>query len=365
MESLPLDKDHRSIAHQRLYNQCIAGTRFEKPSDLVAWMGFVQAQDYLGSLWALGLRLKHAVEADIERAFADRSIIRTWPARGTLHYVAAPDVRWMLELLTPRVIAGTAGRYRQLSLDEETFARSRKALTTALTGGNCLQRDTMYQVLEKAGISTAGQRGIHILGRMAQQGLICFGPRDGKQHTFVLLEEWAPAARTLPREQALGELVQRYFTSHGPAQLKDFTWWSGLTTADARVGIEMASTELEQEVINDKTYWRSRSAPAKGKANPTAYLLPYYDEYLVGYTDRTAMLDPKYAKQANAGGGILNPTIVIDGQVKGTWKRTLKKDTVAIAPAWFKPPSKAQQQAFEHAALQYAAFLRLNYHPTR
>ena len=347
------------IARQRLYNQRIAGISFTKPEDLVAWMGFVQAQDYLGSLWALGLRLENFTEADVEKALADRSIVRTWPARGTLHFVAAQDVRWMLELLTPRVIAGTAGRYRQLGLDEDTFSQSRKVLAEALKGGNRLLRNAMNQVLESANISTAGQRGIHILGRMAQEGLICFGPREGKQHTFVLLEEWVPAAKTMPRDQTLGELARRYFTSHGPALLQDFVWWSGLTTANARAGLEMAAPHLEQTMIEGRTYWQSRSAPDLPEALATPRLLPAFDEYLVGYTDRTSVLEQQYIKQTNAGGGILNPTIIIDEQVVGTWKRTLKKDSVTITPAWFTEPSEAQKHALHLAALQYTGFLEL------
>lgn len=347
------------IAHQRLSNQHITAKPFDKPSDLVAWMGFVQAQDYLGALWALGLRLGNATEPSIEQALSDRSIVRTWPARGTLHFVAAPDVRWMLELLAPRMIARAAGRYRQLGLDEDTFAQSRIAFSKALKGGNQLPRNAMAQVLESAHISTAGQRGIHILGRMAQEGLICFGPRQGKQHTFVLFEEWLKPVKSMPRDQALGELARRYFTSHGPALLQDFVWWSGLTTADAKTGLEIAGPELELLEVKGRSYWRSRATTGKPDAPAVAHLLPAFDEYLVGYTDRSAVLDPLYVKQANAGGGILNPTIVIDGLVVGTWKRVLKKESVVITPTWFSKPSDAQKSTLAQAAHLYGAFLDL------
>lgn len=346
------------IARQRLFNQSIAVTSFETPSELVAWMGFVQAQDYLGSLWALGLRLSHATEASVEQAVADRTIVRTWPARGTLHFVAAPDIRWMLELLTPRVIKLTAGRYRQLSLDEDTFSRAGKVILQALQGGNRLARPQMYQVLEQGDISTAGQRGIHILGRLAQEGLICFGPRHGKQHTFVLLDEWVPGVKSMPRDQALGEMARRYFTSHGPAFLQDFTWWSGLTTADARSALEIAAPHLEQGNFEGRTYWLSSSHKDYLETPPVAYLLPAFDEFLVAYTDRSAVLDPQYLKLANAGGGILNPTIVVGDQVVGTWKRTLKKNMVTVNPDWFSPLSEDQGYAFKHALTRYAAFLQ-------
>src|SRR5262249_57340985 len=168
------------------------------------------------------------------------------------------------------------------------------------------------------GICTADQRGLHILGRLAQDGLICFGPRDGKQQTFALLDEWAPRRSRMARDEAMAELAMRYFTGHGPATLQDFAWWSGMTTADSRDGLEMAKSRLSQETIDGQTYWLASSIRAAKDSSPTAYLLPAYDEYTVAYKDRTAALNPGYAKHANYGHGIFNPTIVVDGQVVGT-----------------------------------------------
>ncbi len=320
----------------------------------------VQAQDYLGALWAVGLRAQNAIEADIDAAIARAEFVRTWPARGTLHFAAAQDVRWMLSLLAPRAIKGAAGRYRQLGLDEETFARSREQAAYALRGGNRLTREEMYQAFESAHISTEGQRGIHILGRLAQEGLICFGPRQGKQHVFVLLEEWLPEAEILPRDQALAELTRRYFTSHGPATVRDFAWWSGLTAADIKAGLEMSQSHLVQGEIDGQACWEPRSTPSVKEPSPTAHLLPAFEEYLLGYTERSAVLDPVYGRQMIARNGILSPIVVIDGQVVGAWKRRLKKGTVVIDPVWFHPPGKAQQETFRQAAMRYGAFLGLD-----
>ena len=331
---------------------------FEKPGQVVAWLGAVQAQDYLGSLWAVGLRMQQAVEADIEQALANKIIIRTWPMRGTLHFVAAADVRWMLELLTPRVVAGSVRRlHQQVGLDEATFARSKELFAAALQGGKQLPRNEMYELLEAARISPAGGRGLHILSRLAQDGLICFGAREGKQQTFALLAEWAPTAKSLGRDEALAELARRYFTGHGPATLQDYTWWSGLTVADARAGLEMVKSQLMPEVIGGQTYWLDPSLPAAKGAAPAAYLLPAYDEYTVAYKDRSAVLDPSYAKQPDSGAGIFSPTIVVDGQVVGTWKRTLKKDSVVITPSFFTRPKRAESQAFAAGANRYGEFL--------
>jgi hypothetical protein len=328
-------------------------------------MGVIQAQDYIGALWAVGLRTLDATQEDVEQAIAEGKFVRTWPARGTLHFVAAQDVRWMLALLAPRAIQGSAGRLRQLDIDQATIDRSRERLTHVLRNGNRMTREALYQALEEVKISTEGQRGIHILGRLAQEGLICFGPRDGKQQVFVLLEEWVPAASALPgagilrRDQALAELARRYFTSHGPATVRDFAWWSGLTASDARASLEMASPHLAQEEIDGQTYWLPQSATDSKEPSPTAHLLPAFEEYLLGYTDRSAVLEPGYAMRMVARNGMISPVIVIDGQVVGTWKRALKKETVVITPDWFTPPDEAHQQAFGEAAGRYGAFLRL------
>lgn len=349
----------RSVAQQRLVNQWIDRSESVEPHDVVGWMGAVQAQDYLGALWAVGLRVPGTAEADIERALGERRIVRTWPLRGTLHFVAAADVRWILALAAPRAMAQAAGRLRQLGLDQTALGRSRELLTEALHGGQQLTRAAIYERLESGGVSPAGQRGIHIIGRLAQEGLICFGARKGKQPTFVLLEEWVPAANTLPREEALAELTRRYFTSHGPATLQDFVWWSGLTKSDARAGLEMMRGYLVEEVIAEQTHWRAASTSTLTPPSMAAHLLPAFDEYLVGYQDRRAVLDPLRVKHINAGGGMLNPAIVIDGQVRGTWKRTLKRDTVTITPTWFSPPTDPQRHAFHAAAQRYATFLNL------
>lgn len=322
-------------------------------------MGAIQAQDYLAALWAIGLRVGGATESDIELAIANRSIVRTWPMRGTLHFVAAADIRWMLDLLGPRMIARAAGRYRQLGLDNDTFAHSREIIIEALQGNLQMTRTAIYQVLENANISTAEQRGIHILGRLAQEGLLCFGQRQSKQFTFALLSEWIPQSQSLTRDQALAELAMRYFSSHGPAKLDDFVWWSGLTSSDAGVALDMAKSQLVSENIAGQIYWLSQAAPAEPLDRTVAQLLPAFDEYLVGYKDRSAILDPQFRLRANAGGGMLNPTILIDGQVMGTWKRTLQKKTVIIKPNWFAEPTQTHKDAFRVACKQYGAFLKL------
>jgi hypothetical protein len=348
------------IAHRRLRNQSISPAAFDKPGDVVKNLGAVQAQDYLGALWAVGLRMKAATELTIEQAINDRKIIRTWPMRGTLHFVAPEDVRWMLALLTPRIMAQAARRHKQLELETATFARSEALFTNALRGGRQITRPEMMDVLEQAGISTNGQRGYHILWWAGQSGLICFGPRQGKQDTFVLLDEWLPESKPLSREESLAELAIRYFTGHRPATIQDLMGWSGLPAAEARAGLEMIKAQLEREELDGQTYWFSSPWPTAKNIGPTVYLLPGFDEYLLGYRDRSAVLDPAYTTKIVPGGnGMFKPLIVSDGRVVGVWKRTLRQTKVLVSLDPFEPLSLAQLEAAVAAAELYDRFLGL------
>lgn len=347
---------YQDVVKQRVSNQCLAGNPFKRVEGVVAWLGAVQAQDYLGSLWALGLRMHRAVEADVEQAIADRTIVRSWPLRGTLHYAAADDIRWMLDLVAPRTISRAARRYRQLDLDDATLAKSETVLVRALESDGQCTRAELASALNRAGITTDGQRLIHILNHAALNGLFCYATRRGKQFTFALLNEWVPAGTTLTRDEALAELARRYFTGHGPATLQDFVWWSGLLTADARAGLNMVKSQLRRDDINGQTYWYSRAVPIAQDMPSTAHLLPAFDEYLVGYRDRSAVIDPKYTSRLSS---LLSPTVVIDGQVAGTWKRTVRKDAVVITVSPFVPLSDAQTDALAAAAEQYGRFVEL------
>ena len=332
------------IAIQRLAAQGITDARFASPHEVVSWFGAIQAQDYLGALWAIGLRMQSAVESEVERALEQRRIVRSWPLRGTLHFVAAEDLRWMLDFLAPRIIRLNAGRLRRdYELDAPVFRQARKILAKALRDGNRLSRDGIYSVLEKASIATGKSRGNHILFQLAHEGFLCFGCREGKQQTFALLEEWLPAGRQLQGDEALHELALRYFRSHAPATAADFSWWSGLPIGEARRAIEMVA------IVN--------AVPATSRH--ATVLLPAFDEYLVAYKDRSAVLDPKHVRRVNDGGGMLNPTIVIDGNVVASWRRKVKGDSLHIESSFFRRPSAAERAAVREEAVRYGSFLGL------
>lgn len=345
------------IASARLQQQRIVGSALRTPEDVVSWLLAVQAQDFSGSLWAVGLRLPGAGVADIESAINDARLVRTWPMRGTLHLLAAADVRWMLDLLATRTIASSAGRLeRDYALDAATLKRCRKIVEKHLRDGP-QRRSSLYESLGAAGITTDSQRGINLLGRLSQEGLICGGPRDGKQPTFALLDAWLPETKRLHRDEALAELARRYFASRGPATVQDLAWWSGLTQKDVRIAIDLAMPHLLQETIDGTVYWRSPDTVAVEGAAEKAYLLPPFDEYMVAYRDRSVPLDPAYGRRVIGINGLFNPAIVIDGKVVGTWKRSFKKDAASIALDPFKPLARASLSAVRAAAKRYGAFL--------
>lgn len=347
-----------NIASQRLLNQRIEGERFEKPGEVVRWLGAVQAQDYAQSLWAVGLRLRSATVADIERAISDGEILRTWPMRGTIHFVPPEDARWMLELLASRMLARDGRRQEQLGLDKGLLERCKGLFYEALKGGRRLSRPDMMTLLEEAGISTEKQRGYHILWYAAQSGLICLGPRQDKQQTFVLLDEWAPSSRKMSREESLAELAKRYFASHGPASVHDFARWAGLTVTEARSGVEAAA--LVSEATNGNEHWMATNTIDHTTYEKSGvHLLPGFDEYLIGYKDRGAVLAAEHASKIVPGNnGVFQPTIVVDGRVAGTWKRKLKKNSINVTLHPFAQLGDLEEKVIEAARL-YGDFVGL------
>lgn len=351
-----------NIPALRLHNQLIAQHPFKRPEQVVAWLGGMQGQDFPGAKWSVALRLPDAIDADVVRAIDAGKIIRTWPMRGTLHLVAPQDVRWMLMLTSPRNIAGSASRRQNLELDDKTLARCREVFSKALQGGKQLSRDGMYAALAQAKISTEGQRGYHILWNSALHGLICCAAINDKDQNFALLEEWVAPAKEKTREEALAELVSRYFTSRGPATLQDFAWWSGLSMAEARLGLDAIRSRLVQETVGKLSYWMPADI-SMPQETPSAFALPGFDEYLLGYKDRGAVLDADHAEKVCPGGnGMFASTIVIDGCVVGTWKRVFKKVGIEITATPFTSLSKAERKRFTGAAQRYGAFHKMPVH---
>lgn len=346
------------IVQHRLHNQLLSQTELIRPSQVVDWLGAVQSQDYAGAKWAIAQRTKGLTDAGIDQAFNEGKILRTHFLRPTWHFVTPEDIRWMLALTGPRVHAGNAFMYRQLELDRAIIHKSYKVLEKALQGNKHLTRTELASYFKKSGILAEGQRLSYFMMSAELDGIICSGPRQGKQFTYALLEERAPKVKTLSHDEALAEIIRRYFCTRGPATWQDFTWWSGLTISDAKKGIEMVRPQFVDEMIDGTRYWYDSSVSPVKEKSPTAHLLPNYDEYFIGFKDRSAI--GNVIKRANLDGNdpaFIAHVIILDGQIVGGWKRTLKKDAVIIELKLITKLTEAENQAIMVAIEQYGKFL--------
>lgn len=347
-----------NIAVQRLHNQQLVQTHLQTPAEVVHWLGAVQAQEYQQVKWALGMRLPTGfTDAAVEQAFNEGTILRTHVMRPTWHFVTPADIRWLLELTAPRVNAVNACMYRQLELDDALFQRSNAILIKALEGGKFLTRLELGKALKQAGIVADGMRLGYIVHRAELDAIICSGPRRGKQFTCALIAERAPQARILQPDEALVELVKRYFTSHGPATVKDFAWWSGLTVADVKRGLEMSKPDLIEEIIDGQSYWYAPSIPKYSNPVPAAYLLPPYDEYTIAYKDHSYILDPQYLEKIK--NVVFGGVIMINCQIVGVWRRIFNKGMAIIETEFFRKLTTDEEAAFATAVQKYSEFLEM------
>jgi hypothetical protein len=315
----------------------------------------MQAQEFAMAKWAIGLRLPGSDDGMIDKAFNEGSILRTHLLRPTWHFITPEDIRWMLALTAPRVHALNAYYYRQSELDNKLLKRSNDILIKLLEGGRHLTRAALQAGLTQKKIKATGLRLGSIMMNAELNGIICSGPRQGKQFTYALLEERVPPAKKLNRDEALAALSLRYFTSRGPATLQDFVVWSGLTMKDAKNGAATLPSFFTHEVSEGKEYiFKPTDLKPAGKICST-FLMPDYDEYGMGYKDRSAIFIPKsnWTDKPRS-----NHMIVIDGKVAGTWKRTVKKNKVVVEAIPFIPLSKSKQTELRTAIKKYETFFQ-------
>lgn len=328
----------KQLAKHRLAAQRLIGSTFTTVVEAARWMLAIQAQDLPGAKWALGLRAPGTTLADVDAALANGELVRSWPMRGTLHITPAEDLRWMLALMTPRILDALGKRQRELGLDAKSLAKAR-AVAEKVLPGKPHTRQELFAALDKAKLNADPHRGYHILHYLAQTGAICMGPAD----SYVLVDEWIETHRELDRDASLGELARRYFRSHGPATLKDLARWGKLAMPDAKRALELARPDLAQ---HEDYYFDEATLAVEAKMPVLA--LPGFDELILGYEDRTCTLPAQYADRIVPGGnGMFISTIVANGVVVGTWARTQKPKEIAITAKPFAKLPAGATQAFE------------------
>lgn len=344
----------RRLAALRLTALGLGTADAASASDVVRHLLAVQAQDFNAALWALGQRAPGATAASVIAEHEAGGFVRSWPMRGTLHFVPPEDLRWMLSLTGDRQIRSAAARHRQLELEPADFERAADLAVAELSGGRTATRAELLAAFERGGVSPAGQRGPHLLGVLAQRGLLVQSGRE----RWSLLEEWAPGGRVLDRDEALRELALRYAIGHGPASDRDLAWWAGLPLTDVRAGLASAADRLERTEVDGTVY---HHAPGLEPARRAVHLLPGFDEFLLGYADRSAQLDPERFQDVVPGGnGVFHPTIVVDGRVRGLWRRVkagAKRITIGVRT--FEPLPETAHRAIRKSLDRYGAFLGL------
>jgi winged helix DNA-binding protein len=347
------------IARRRLRNSRLTGTGFTTPEEAVGWHLAMQAQDYGPAKWSVGQRSKGLTDPDLDEALAAGSIVRTHVLRPTWHFVARDDIRWLLALSGPRVQQGSAGRRRQLDLDGRTLARCEKVIASALEGGNRLTRNEIAAVLDGASIDRSGQRMPYILMHCELEALIGSGGLAGKQQTYALLDERVPKARRFDREKSMVDLVRRYLTSHGPATVKDMSWWSGLTMTDLRKALDLLGpSEVLHETVDGLELWSVASDEAAPPPVRGAHLLQTYDELVVGFTESRFYGDPGAEQARAAWGDRTYPSggFLLNGRIGGHWRRTLERDAVAVEVHLYGELKRGDTNAIEKAAADLGRF---------
>ena len=340
----------------RLSTQLIDPARQLTPTEVVRHFLAMQAQDFAQALWAVGLRSPGSTRSDVLAMLERGDVVRALPMRGTLHFVPAEDLGWMLSLTSARMLQSAASRFRNLGLDDATLERAYVIVERELRGGGRLSRDEFMKLLAAHDIPPDGQRGYHVIFYLVQRQLICWGPPAGTQQALVLNDEWIRSPRALDREESLREVAVRYFQSHGPATERDLAWWTKLTLADVRAAIAAAGSEVTELRCGQTSYWIATSALGAGATSRAVFALPGFDEYLIAYENRSAPLDAEHFERIVPGSnGIFLPLIVAKGRVVGTWRRDPKRQT--ITPEHFADATPAELASFEKAAARYTAFV--------
>jgi hypothetical protein len=353
----------RDVVRLRLLAHWLVERHSRSAVDVVERMLATQAQDFLAGKWAIGIRSPGLSSADVDASINSGAIVRSWPMRGTLHFVPPADLNWILQLTTPRRLSGTKTRQGQLGLDDAVIEASRVIAIDLLAGGRELSRAEFLQALEDNGISTAKQRGYHLIWHLAQSGTLCWGRIRGTAQVLVLMDEWVPHPRRLERDEALGEFLVRYLRGHGPATIKDFAWWSQLTLADVRTGLAVAGDRVVELAVDGHMMYVEATSDvgelgSRIRQRSPVLTLGGFDEYLLGYRDRSFTVDDDLLARVVPGkNGIFLPIMVSNGRVTGTWRRLMKGHSITVESQPFAAFPDSMAADFARSIDQYARFL--------
>jgi hypothetical protein len=348
----------KEIIHRRLANQQISKSNFSSPGEIVRWFGAMQSQDWNMAKWALGLRLPGSIERDIERAFNEGNILRTHVLRPTWHFLHPNDIKWILKLSAPRVHMANGLYYRKFDIEPSLIKKTNAILGKILRDKNFLTREELNIEFLRGKIKTDRMRLVYIIMHAELEGLICSGPRRGKQFTYALVEERAPQAKVMSKQESLHELASRYFTSRGPATVKDFAWWSGLTVRDCHEAIQSLGAPFVKSGWNEQVFIFNENMPVAPLSNAT-FLAPDYDEYAIGYKDRTMYHHPKWHLSQKLEHPEYFHAVVVDGCFGGNWKRSLNGKKVNIETNLYSSLTQKHLNQVNKAVRLYRNFFEI------
>ena len=348
-----------NIPNIRLLNQQLLNPLFREPKELVSWMGAMQAQNYSMVKWAVGMRLKSATIQAVEKALREGEILRTHVMRPTWHLVAAEDIRWMLKLSAQRIISANDSFAKGYDLDipNELYTKAHDLLEKILCGKKSLTKQEIAEHFNRSGIVADNRRMTRFMARAEQEGIICSGEDRGSKCTYALLEERVPLMPELTKDESLARLARSYFRSHSPAVLQDFIWWSGLSVSDAKQAVYLIASELTTEQWKEQTWYIHDTCRTRGKLSGHIHLLPSYDEYLLGYKDRTDVLPLEHYSKAFTNNGLFFPIVLHNGQVIGNWDKSVKKKSVDLKYSWFRQVADMNEETLERERQKFTRFL--------
>jgi len=345
------------IANFRLISQQVTATEFKTAGEIVRWMGAMQAQDYPMARWAIGIRLPGSTNLNIEDSLNRGEILRAHVLRGTWHFVVPEDILWMMNLTAPQMKSSLAFRHRQLELSGDMLMKSMTVVEKAFSRNDHLFRDELVGEFKKAGIPVDNNRASHLLFWAELEGLVCSGPIINNKQCYTILEHYKLKTPKLSKEEALAKLAGKYFHSHFPATLQDFSWWSGLNLTDARLGLELNKAGLISETVGSLTFWFPADFSSPDDNPGSVYLLPAYDEFIISYKTREAALAAGHQKKVISSNGIFRPVIVVNGQVSGLWKRTISNNKVIIEAEYYRSHNKKELNSLLQASVNFGHFL--------
>jgi len=347
--------ENMNIAAIRLINHQLSGTEYTTPRQIVAYFGMMQAQDFNSAKWAIGARLSGCTEKQVQEAFDKGEIIRTHVLRPTWHFVTPENIRWMLQLSGKRIMQSMKSRDHELGLTEEIYTKCYRIVENAFEKEDNITREELVKILHNAGMKVDASQFYHVITGAEANGIVCSGAMRGKDQTYALLEKRVPATKPLTKEESLAKLARIYFTAHGPATLHDFVWWSGLTVSEVRQGLESVQTELISEIIDGQKYWMPDIDFRLSEGRSELHLLPAFDEYIVGYKDRTAVLTSEDHRKAISSNGVFRPVVVKNGRVIGLWKKAVSgKKKITLTP--FEAVDHSTQQLIDKATEKFQKF---------